>query len=127
MRQYGLDSLDHVKTTSGATLLILTIERYKESFAPKLLHWLLNQGATRIELKMAIYAADGMPPSLQAMNRLLLQQDAVYAVSWLWTNSIWTKSTTKSPLRLPRFCWKRSTTSTSGVALRGLLRYTRKL
>lgn len=138
------------------TTLNVGVQHYQESFAPKLLRWLLDQGASMkntmrlidstgkvyprvetttslrevIEQKMAKYVdVDKYPPSLQAMNRLLLQQDAVYAVSWLWTckSKYKSKSTTKSSNPLPRFCWKRSTTSTSGVALRGFFRYTRKL
>lgn len=154
-KQYERDSLDHINKgtkSSGPTLLISAIRSYEYKFAPKLVRWLLDAGAsttTRVTMVdddgyevhrgtarecMRIQRLAGVENGgrLDAIGRLLQQEDAIHAKSWLWNNakdpeSVDTKDTAESvdpttPIRLAR----RSSGDTSRVVLHALSRYCRK-
>ena len=146
LKQYERDSLDHVNKGSGPTLLICAIRNYKYKFAPKLVRWLLDSGAstTRIvtmvdadgiqvhrgtaracmRFEKATQVVGGNGGKLEAIGRLLKQEDAVHAISWVWPRIEEAIPTTTTTMVLPLV--RRSREATSRVALRGILRYSKK-
>ena len=151
MKQYEKDSLGHVEATSGPSLLIAAIKNHNHcGFGPKMVRWLLNAGANTKESlvcrlhpttgpqfdfgtpnvflgrEMARYPAGKVPRTLTAIDRMLKQEEAVHAKSWLWpgvdaeVEEMKNKpSSTSIRIWTIRRC-------TSRVVVGGLLRYTRK-
>lgn len=147
-RQYYRDSLDHINKgnkSSGPTLLICAIRSYEYSFAPKLVRWLLDAGAsttTRVTMvdddgyevhrgtarecmrsERATQVGNG--GRLDAIGRLLRQEDAIHAKSWLWPRN--TQAAKKKTGRITTMALvRKSSSDTSRIVLRGLLGYSRK-
>lgn len=145
VKQYDRDSLDHVKQLDvGVNLLFLVMCKHKSYFAPKFVRWLMDAG---VELRQRVsvpvrseqrpfLAQDFVDfhmgnreasdiPYLYAIGKLLKQEEAVHAKSWLWPLVLWlwagrkkkSLSLSLNPVRSSRY---------SRVALRGLFRYTEK-
>lgn len=143
-KQYERDSLDHINNgakSSGPTLLICAIRNYKYKFAPKLVRWLLDAGASTttsvtmvdddgyeahngsaLECMRTHRLAKVENGRLDAIGRLLQQEEAIHAKSWLWPEG------TPSPKKKSRPITTMAivTRNSSGVVLRGLLRYSGK-
>lgn len=108
MKQYQRDSLDHVEKCSGATLLNEAIVSHTVS-GVKMVRWLMNARAStkkRVVIKqynpgavehvvmgtcretldreIQRHLPGKVPPTLTAIDRLLEQEEAVHANSWLW-------------------------------------------
>lgn len=149
-KQYERDSLDHINKgdkSSGPTLLICAIRNYKYKFAPKLVRWLLDAGAsttTRVTMVdddgYEVHrgtALEGMRIErlapvenggrLDAIGRLLLQEDAIHANSWAWPEKYAETSKKVSGLINTMALVRKNSQATSRVVLRGLLRYSSKL
>lgn len=149
MKQYEKDALDHVEASSGPTLLIAAIKNQR--LGPKMVRWLMDAGAnTRQSLilrvhptmgpqvdvgtpknflgrGMARYTPGKVPPTLIAIDRLLRQEEAVHAKSWLWPEvDVEVEETGKKSSLTSIHVVRMSRSTTSRVVLGGLLRYTRK-
>lgn len=151
MRLYEEQSLSHVKYDSGSSLLIGCIKMHDSlgNFGPKMMRWLLDSGANTtkslivMDLNLKVHVNVGTPrkflaheisghdgdkpPALTAIDRLLNQEEAVHAKSWLWVAS----DTQKKKKRIKRLPLSPSTIlvncSGSKVVSRAMLRYTRKV
>lgn len=147
-KQYERDSLDHINKgnqSSGPTLLICAIRNNEYRFAPKLVRWLLDAGASTTA-KVTMEDPDGYEVyrgtaqecmrseratqvvgenggRLDAIGRLLLQEDAVHANSWLWPQN----SSRKDSGRITTMALvRRNCRATSRVVMGGLFRYSGK-
>ena len=147
-KQYKRDSLDHVNKgnkSSGPALLILAIQNYRYKFAPKLVRWLLDAGAsttTRVTMvdddgyevhrgtALECVRIQRLAPvknsgRLDAIGRLLQQEEAIHANSWAWPRKTQSPKKKSGPITTMALVRKNSS-DTSRVVLRGLLRYSGK-
>lgn len=148
-KQYYRDSLDHINKgnkSSGPTLLICAIRNYEYKFAPKLVRWLLDAGASTTA-RVTMIDDDGYEVHrgtalecmrservaevenggrLDAISRLLRQEEAIHAKSWLWPQK-YSETSKKNSGRISTMALvRKNSQATSRVVLRGLLRYTGK-
>jgi len=147
-KQYERDSLDHINKgakSSGPPLLICAIRSYEYKFAPKLVRWLLDAGAsttTRVTMvdddgykvdrstALECMRIQRLAPvenggRLDAIGRLLQQEEAIHAKSWLWPRKTQSPKKKSGPITTMALLRKNSS-DTSRVVLRGLLRYSGK-
>ena len=149
LKHYETCSLNYVDgTRTGVSLLFKTIELFRYSFSPKLLHWLVSAGVpTKARVTVVQHPAAGAgrekftprelvdfykdaytreeAPTLFAIDKLLKQEEAVHAVSWLWPAVDW-RWPSKKATPIPVHVVRRSRSSTSRVVLSGLVRYINK-
>ena len=151
LKQYDRESLDHAKSSGPEFLHVLTRNYlyFGPTFSPRLARWIMNAGAnaespyihddvlgTRanfgplrktLDFLMGRHGVNKVPPTLVAIDRLLKQEDAVHAISWLWVSSESSEGTKKRSKRsTSTHILRKSAHVTSRVVLGGLLRYTRK-
>lgn len=149
LKQYERYSLNYVDgTRAGVKLLFKTIELFRYSFSPKLLHWLVGAGVpTKARVTVVQHPAAGAgrekltarelvdiyedtytreeAPTLYAIDKVLKQEEAIHAVSWLWPSVDWRWPSKKRP-PIPVHVERRSNRSTSRVVLSGLVNYIKK-
>ena len=147
MKQYELDSLDHIEASTGPALLTVCIKNHDLSgFCVKLVRWLIDTGADSskplvcslgttmpgldfgtprmiLGREIAEYSLGEVPPTLTAIDRLLQQEEAVHAKSFLWPE---VEDEVQKPGSISSRIFRVSRCTASRVVVGGLLRYTCK-
>ena len=146
LKHYKRNSISDVYGTMS--LMFTIIHNSQWSFSPKMVRWLIDAGvntkvvAKPVECGSWVFVGEGktprevldglkakhppeQAPMLHAIDRLLHQEAAVHAKSWLWPGVDWRWPSKKGP-PIPVHIVRRSGSSTSRVVLSGLSNYTKK-
>ena len=145
LKQYERDSLNHVNNTrTGVLLMFKVLEYFDDYFSAKLFRWLMDAGANT-EARVSLVQSVDEPalvitarelvdrfkgvhsreecPALYLIDKLLKQEVATKALSWLWP---YEHEVRAPPCKCTHIRIWRQKTVTSPVALRSILRYMRK-
>lgn len=142
--QYEKNSLNFVAGTNiGVIILFKVLEYFEEDFSPKLVHWLIKVGVNT-DARVTLIQDTSAPlfitareliqkfkeknsredvPMLYAIDRVLKQEEAIKAHSWVWPRP---RVFAKHKKKKGRVVVRIFRINTSHAVLGALWRYTRK-